>query len=83
MKLPAVGGSTQGYMKSAVGFLRGMGKHAALPTPHTPLQGIFFFLRETLGKHKQPAQPHTKGVIREAAPIANQVKAEIKSITKC
>lgn len=54
------------------------------PTPHTPLQGIFYFFffleRERPGKHKQPAQPHMKGVIREAAPIANHVRAEIKSI---
>lgn len=71
-------------MKSAVGFLRAMGKHAALPHPAHALAGYSFFLeRERPGKHKQPAQPHMKGVIREAAPIANQVRAEIKSIIKC
>lgn len=81
MKLPAVGGSTQGYMKSAVGFLRGMGKHAALPHPAHALPGYFFSL-ERPGKRSQAAQPHMKGVIREAAPIANHVRAEIKSIVK-
>lgn len=42
MKLPAVGGSTQGYMNSAPGFQGCMGKHAALPTLHTPWQEGFY-----------------------------------------
>lgn len=60
------------------------GKARCSPPPYTHPGRRFFiiFSWERWDKHKQPHQPYTQGVIREAAPITNQVRAKIKSVTK-
>lgn len=66
MKLPAVGGSTQGYMESPEDSFVVWESTWTLRPAHA-LAG-WVFLLERPGEHKHPAEPHMKGVIREQHP---------------